>query len=109
MELDDYHARAAATAIYPNKGNNLVYALLGLCGESGELAEKMKKVIRDKSGVLDHETREAMIKELGDVLWYVSAAAFELGATLEDVATTNLIKLAGRKRAGTLGGSGDER
>lgn len=103
MTFDDYQAAAKKTAIYPEQ-YKVIYPALGLAGESGEVAEKVKKWIRD--GKLDPE---AVKKELGDVLWYVAAVASDLGLTLSDVAQTNVQKLESRQARGTLSGSGDNR
>lgn len=103
MEFNEYDKARLNTAIYPDD-ISFSYTALGLCGEAGEYAEKVKKYLRD--GTLD---KHLMAKELGDVLWYVSACAYELGFTLEDVARINLDKLAARKLNNTLQGSGDER
>ena len=109
MTLNDYQVAATKTALYPDSGKNLIYPILGLCGESGELAEKLKKMIRDDQGLLTDDRRDLMIKELGDVLWYVSQVARELGSTLEEVAQGNIEKLASRAERQQLHGSGDER
>lgn len=110
MSLDEYQAAAQETAVYPGKGSgNLSYPILGLNGEAGEVAEKYKKIIRDCNGVLTDENKAAIIKELGDSLWYIQEIAFELGSTLEDVARTNIQKLSKRKAMGALSGSGDDR
>lgn len=109
MNFEDYQARAMSTAIYPNRGNNLVYPVLGLNGEAGEIAEKLKKIIRDSGGELSPESRKALSKELGDVLWYVAACCDELGLRMDSVASDNIAKLASRKERGQLSGSGDNR
>lgn len=109
MQLSDYQRRSRATAVYPGAGANLVYPTLGLSGEAGEVAEKVKKTIRDDGGVLSDERREALAAELGDVLWYVAQVATEAGLDLEDVAQANLDKLASRAERGVLSGSGDDR
>jgi len=80
-----------------------------LAGESGEVADKIKKVIRDKGGKLDKETIFEIEKELGDVLWYLSQLATELKLDFEKVAKTNLEKLFSRKKRGKIQGSGDNR
>ena len=100
---------ARSTARYPDVGSNPTYPTLGLCGEAGEVADKVKKVMRDRGGVFDAETREAIKLELGDVLWYVAQLSQELGYDLEQVATANLDKLSSRAARGRLGGSGDDR
>ena len=109
MTLNEYQARATTTALYPDSGKNLVYPILGLCGESGELAEKMKKLIRDDNNVLTDERRDLMMKELGDVLWYVSQVARELGCSLDEIGEMNLAKLASRMERGLLHSNGDLR
>jgi NTP pyrophosphatase (non-canonical NTP hydrolase) len=108
MKLNDYQREAVATAFYPALGI-AVYPALGLAGEAGEFAEKVKKLHRDMRGCPTQEWQESAKKELGDVLWYVAAAAHELGFSLEDVATTGLAKLASRAARGKLAGSGDDR
>jgi NTP pyrophosphatase (non-canonical NTP hydrolase) len=109
MELADYQQRSRATAIYPNAGSDLLYPTLGLCGEAGEVAEKVKKMLRDDAGVLTEARRAALGAELGDVLWYLAQVATEAGLALDDLAAENLAKLASRSCRGALGGSGDDR
>ncbi len=109
MELSEYQRRSRVTAVYPDAGNNLVYPTLGLSGEAGEVAEKVKKMIRDDAGVLGDERRAAIAKELGDVLWYVAQVATEAGLDLDEVAAANLAKLLSRQERGVLQGSGDDR
>lgn len=105
MNLNDYQKAALATAVYPRNGNNaLVYTALGLASEAGEYAGKVKKLIRDAEF-----SREAALAELGDVLWYVAAAADALGVDLRDVADANIVKLADRKSRQQIHGSGDYR
>jgi NTP pyrophosphatase (non-canonical NTP hydrolase) len=103
MTFDDYQSAARKTAIYPEQ-HKVVYPALGLAGEAGEVAEKVKKWIRD--GVLDPD---AVKKELGDVLWYLAALAGDLNLSLSDVAEANVRKLESRQARGVLGGSGDNR
>jgi len=109
MELNDYQDQARSTAIYPDLGSNIVYPALGLCGEAGEISEKVKKIVRDDSGVLTDPKKEAIALELGDVLWYVSQLAAEIDYSLDEIAQKNLDKLSSRKQRGVLGGSGDNR
>ncbi len=109
MYFDEYQTRSRETAIYPDRGSNYVYPTLGLAGEAGEVAEKIKKVIRDKNGIMDQETKDKISKELGDVLWYVAQLATELDLSLDDVADANISKLQSRKERGSLSGSGDLR
>jgi NTP pyrophosphatase (non-canonical NTP hydrolase) len=115
MTFEEYHQLIADTANYPGVGFNLVYPALGLAGEAGEASEKVKKLWRDHGVTsrleLEREGLDnaAIIKELGDVLWYVDALATELGVTLEHVARVNTEKLISRLNRGTLAGQGDER
>lgn len=104
-----YQKESGKLAIYPNRGENLVYVVLGLTGEAGEIAEKVKKIIRDNDNKVDKKQRELLKKELGDVLWYIGQVAYELDLDLEDVATHNIKKLNSRKKRDKLHGSGDTR
>ena len=98
------------TAVYPGRGEgNFVYPTLGLAGETGEICEKIKKAIRDEGGQISDERRSLLAKELGDVLWYVATLSTELGLDLDEIAAGNLAKLAARKEAGRIHGSGDLR
>lgn len=108
MEFNHYQQLASTTAIYP-KNFELIYPALGLSGEAGEVAEKVKKLIRDKQGVVTDEFKQELKKELGDVLWYISAIASDLGLTLSDIAETNYNKLKSRQERNALSGSGDNR
>ena len=105
MELNEYQAEALSTAIYPND-NKVEYLALALCGEAGEVADKVKKIIRDFS---DKDTRDRIAYELGDVLWYTANLARAIGYSLSEVATLNLAKIAARKLQGTIHGTGDNR
>jgi NTP pyrophosphatase (non-canonical NTP hydrolase) len=109
MNFDEYQNLSRETAIYPDRGNNFIYPTLGLAGEAGEVAEKVKKVIRDKNGVMGQESKDYISKELGDVLWYVAQIATELDLSLEEIAKANIAKLQSRKERGSLSGSGDMR
>ena len=109
MDLNAYQQGARRTARYPDVGSNPIYPTLGLCGESGEVADKVKKVLRDQGGVFSAEVREALKLELGDVLWYVAQLASELGFGLDEIASANLDKLASRAARNVIAGSGDER
>ena len=109
MSFDYYQEQARKTAIYPDRGNNITYPTLGLCGEAGEFAEKVKKTIRDDCGIVTDEKRVEMVKELGDVLWYVANICSELHLSMEEVARANLEKLKSRADRGAIKGSGDNR
>lgn len=110
--FDNYQLQTAKTAKYPEVGEGtplaLAYVGLGL-GEAGEVQGKIKKILRDDEGIVTDEKRSAIIDELGDVLWYVTRVADELGVSLSEVADRNLVKLFGRLERGTIGGSGDNR
>ena len=102
MNFDEYQKFARSTAIYPDECK-VVYPALGLCGEAGEVAEKVKKNIRDGKSL------DGVVLELGDVLWYISALADDLGVTLEEVAKTNIEKLQSRMERNKIKGDGDNR
>ena len=106
--LNEYQHSARKTAVYPPK-QGIIYTALGLNGETGEIAEKVKKVIRDRDGVFDNEAKKEMAKELGDILWYVANMAHELGYALDEIADINLEKLESRAERGKLKGEGDNR
>jgi NTP pyrophosphatase (non-canonical NTP hydrolase) len=136
MDFNEYQKKARETAIYPDKGSNLIYPALKLAGEAGEVAEKIGKLMRDRGykpgaapwtltpyyepcpitfteGDLPSqvviEIEEDLIKELGDVLWYIAALASEMNLSLGWIARKNLEKLADRAKRNVLGGSGDNR
>lgn len=109
MNFEDFQNIVKETSIYPHQGNNVAYVTLGLAGEAGEVADKVKKLIRDDKGILTPDKKKEMIKELGDVLWYLAACASELGVDLEEVATQNAKKVEDRKSRGVLSGEGDNR
>lgn len=109
LTFDEYQKAARSTAQYPGVGQNIYYPTLGLAGEAGEVAEKIKKLMRDNNGVLTPERREALKKELGDVLWYVAALCSELGLTMGEVAEQNVEKLRDRKERDAIRGDGDNR
>lgn len=109
MEFKEYQSEAAKTAKYPDRGNSLIYPTLGLVGEAGEVAEKVKRVLRDDGGVVSKERLEEIVLELGDVLWYVSAICDELNLELNEIAQINLNKLQDRAQRQVLRGSGDRR
>ncbi|KGG12496.1 MULTISPECIES: nucleoside triphosphate pyrophosphohydrolase family protein [Prochlorococcus] len=109
MDLNQYQHKSRETALYPNSGKNPIYPTLGLVGEAGEVADKVKKVLRDNQGKFDSEVKNSIKYELGDVLWYLAQLSTEFGFTLEDVAQTNLDKLSSRAKRGRIKGSGDMR
>lgn len=109
MTFEEYQKRSRETAVYPDRDNNVVYPTLGLAGEAGEVAEKVKKAIRDDGGVFTDMKRVELTKELGDVLWYIAQIATELQLSFEQIAVQNIDKLASRKARSVLTGSGDDR
>lgn len=109
MTFEEYQKLSRKTALYHEVGHPLVYPVLGLVGESGEVAEKIKKLLRNTDGRITPEFREDLKKELGDVLWYISQLATELNLSLDDVADKNLEKLTSRLERGTLHSQGDDR
>lgn len=119
MDLNKYQEKTVSTVAYPkiyieNFADELteatwIYPALGLGGESGEILEKIKKLVRDKRGDITNEDREAIKLELGDILWYIARLAQELDITLNDVAAANIQKLERRKKKNAIFGSGDNR
>lgn len=113
LTLDRYQTKALDTAVYPGRGTGdvIARAYVGhkLAGECGEVNEHLGKALRDDNGAITDDRRAKLRLEIGDVLWYVAALASELGLTLSDIADANLAKLAKRKAAGTLKGSGSDR
>ncbi len=109
MDLNEYQTKSRKTANYPAIGHPVIYPTLGLANEAGEVAGKVKKIFRDKAGVVGEAEREALKGELGDVLWYIAQVCTELGLSLEDVAQGNIDKLYSRLERGRIGGDGDNR
>jgi len=109
MNFKEYQAQSSKTAVYPRIGQNFYYPALGLASEAGEVAGKIKKVMRDNNDVVDEDRKADLKKELGDVLWYVSQLATELKLDLEEIAEANIEKLQSRLERGKIGGDGDNR
>ena len=109
MNFNDYQTKSRKTARYPAIGHPVIYPVLGLVNEAGEVAGKIKKVFRDKGGEINDEMRDALKAELGDVLWYVAQLCTELGLSLDEVAEHNLAKLYDRLERGKIRGDGDDR
>lgn len=108
MSIKEYQDIIKKTAIYP-KEIGIMYCTMGLCGETGEVAEKVKKLYRDNNGVITPDFKHAIKKELGDVVWYVTAMAEEFDLSLEEILEANYSKLIARRETNTLHGSGDDR
>ena len=109
MNFKDYQQKAKHTAKYPVIGQGVIYPTLGLANEAGEVAGKIKKIFRDKEGMITDSDREALKAELGDVLWYLSQVATELNLVLDDIAEYNIAKLLDRQARGKIQGEGDNR
>lgn len=109
MDFNEYQKLAKKTALYPKIRDNFVYPTMGLVSEAGEVAGKVKKIYRDNNGVLDEERRQALKKELGDVLWYLAQLSTDLDLSLNEIAKSNIDNLSSREKRGTLHGDGDNR
>lgn len=113
MNLDKYQKEAATFDLFETSKDlsapGFLEKVLGLVGEAGETADKIKKILRDKGGRATSEDREEIIKELGDVLWYVANVANYLDVSLSEVAEKNINKLTSRKSRGKISGAGDNR
>ena len=107
-DLDMYQKVALTTAIYPRE-QAIIYPTLGLTGEAGEVANKVKKIIRDGSDSKDEKLVSEIKAEIGDCLWYIAVLADDFDIKLSDIASTNIEKLANRKKNNTIHGSGDTR
>ena len=108
MTLNEYQQHALETAIYP-ENRKIIYPTLGLTGEAGEVADKVKKVIRDGHEEFTDEKRLEIVKEIGDVLWYCATLSRDLGYDLDEVARMNVEKLRSRMQRHLISGSGDNR
>lgn len=107
-DFDMYQKVAKTTAIYPRE-QAIIYPTLGLTGEAGEVANKVKKIIRDGTDKNNEDMVQAISSEIGDCLWYIAVLADDVGLKLSDIANANLEKLENRKKNGTIQGSGDNR
>jgi NTP pyrophosphatase (non-canonical NTP hydrolase) len=109
MNFDEYQSMARSTAVYPRQ-HHVVYPALGISGESGEIAELVKKWLRDEQGHnMTEDRRNRLRDELGDVLWYLANMAYDLNLSLEEIASHNLQKLRSRQERDQLHGDGDDR
>ncbi len=109
MTMNEYQKFCMTTAIYPDRHRNVPYVALGLSGEAGEFANRVKKVIRDNGGRINNTSRDSMAEELGDTLWYIAMAADEINLSLETIAKRNITKLSSRLTRGVISGDGDNR
>ena len=108
MDFTKYQETAVETAIYPDT-HRILYPALGMAGEAGEVANKVKKIIRDGTENLPEDWKDQLASEIGDVLWYCAALSNDIGIPLALIAAQNRDKLLARKQKGTLQGSGDTR
>lgn len=112
MELNEYQKKAAKYDLFEVvdvKEVGFLEKVLGLVGEAGETADKIKKILRDKNGEVSDEDRDLVVKELGDTLWYIAAISRYLGVGLSEVAQGNIEKLESRYQRNKLHGEGDKR
>jgi NTP pyrophosphatase (non-canonical NTP hydrolase) len=109
MDFTVYKTKSRKTAKYPPIGHPVIYPTLGLTNEAGEVDGKIKKIFRDKNGIIGASEREALKGELGDVLWYLAQICTELDLSLDEVAEHNIEKLYSRLERGKIGGDGDDR
>lgn len=110
MTLDEYQQKALTTAKWSGDHlKDLSHWTLGVTGESGEIAEKVKKIIRDNDGIVSKEIRRELAKEIGDVLWYLAILSKHLGYSFDEIGQTNIVKLSSRQRRNVIKGSGDNR
>ena len=109
LTFDEYQKKVRKTAFYPNIGTSLFYPALGLAEEAGEVCGKIKKIIRDDGGIMSDEKKQAIVKEIGDCLWYLAAQCWELGIPMSQAAQSNINKITDRIKRGTKHGSGDDR
>lgn len=111
MDFNEYQRKTDKTAVYPQETllDAVLYTTLGLAGEAGEVANKVKKILRDYDGEITDTTREIVASEIGDVLWYCAQLAGQLNISLDEIAHENLEKLSKRQNNGTIKGNGDKR
>ncbi|MFA5878443.1 MAG: nucleoside triphosphate pyrophosphohydrolase family protein [Candidatus Staskawiczbacteria bacterium] len=109
MNFEEYQKAAHKTSQCPKIGEEYIYPVLGLCGEAGELANKVKKIFRDDGYVLTDARKGEIKKELGDILWYVAEISTKLGLEMDNIASSNIEKLTSRLARGTITGDGDTR
>jgi len=108
MDFNEYQKEAYETLIHKDR-DNMAYFALGVAGEAGEVADKIKKVIRDQGGTMTDKDKHEVAKEMGDVLWYLSQLATYIGKDFSEIAQISIDKLRDRKERGVIGGSGDNR
>ena len=108
MTFNEYQQQALKTAIYP-QNYKIVYPSIGLSGETGEVSEKIKKVLRDNNGNFSKDKCQEIAKELGDCLWYIANLSSDIGYSLDDIAEMNINKIISRQQNNQIHGNGDDR
>lgn len=110
MTLDEYQKEALVTAVFTDdEFKDLAHWVFGVTGEAGEIAEKLKKIVRDKDGKLSKEDKHEIAKEIGDVLWYLATLSKHLGYNFDEIGKINIAKLRSRQARDKIKGSGDNR
>lgn len=112
MDFDEYQVKAAESDAFSKCGFSevgFIEKVLGLAGEAGEVTDKYKKILRDKNGIASEEDKEALVKELGDVMWYIASISRYMDVPMSEVAEKNIAKLQDRMKRGTVHGEGDNR
>jgi len=107
QQFETYQKESRKTWNVIEMNHPIVYPTMGLTNEVGELAGKIKKIFRDKNGIISEEDRQALKGELGDVMWYFTQICTELNLSLEEVAQANIDKLASRLERNKIQGDGD--
>lgn len=110
MTLDEYQKQALVTAVFnDDEFKDLAHWVFGITGEAGEIAEKIKKIVRDKNGVISTQDNQEIAKEIGDVMWYLAVLAKHLGYSFDEIGTMNIAKLRSRQSRNKIHGKGDNR
>lgn len=110
MTLDEYQKEALVTAVFTDdEFKDLAHWVFGITGEAGEIAEKFKKIVRDKEAIIGDTDRDEIIKEIGDVMWYLAVLAKQLDVSFDEVGKRNIAKLRDRQNRNKIQGSGDNR
>ena len=113
MDFNEYQEKCGLTDVGTSAQDCIepgwLYYVLGIAGEAGELMEKIKKLFRDKNGVIDDEFKQMVIKEMGDYHWYSARLCSAFDIEYNEIPKHNTEKLLSRLERGKLHGDGDER